>query len=1040
MLSFKMWWYSQNGQTSGPFPEEQLKDLLRSGELDGEQFVCGEGSSGGGPAVGRLTLRVLLALLLGIGLAAAARAQTYTFTDLAGSAGGPGPFDGTGSNALFYNPTGVMVDGADNLYVADTGNRTNLLAAVLGSPIAAPVTALAEPERDLDRERIWWWNHMRAGVGGRVPAGQRLHAFQQLQETKKSELAGMSASVPWLSIGPAPTLGGQIVGTPLPPARVSGRIHDIAVDPSDALHWLIATPGGGVWATNDAGDTWRPLTDDQPLLCVGRVAFAPSDSRVIYAGMNSVGNTGGILKSRDGGATWRLTATEQFARWLFSFQALKVDPLNPDTVVAATLEFFGPSASTGVVRSTDGGLTWVQTLPGDATDLAVDRTNFDRQYAGIGTIHDQSLNGLYRSVDGGRSWSSITGPWVNTLATYEPVKIAIAPSDVNTLYVCIGDRSCYRTRNAWDTVPTFAPLPTNGRGDEHPKPEELLVDQSDPSVLYLASFPYLWKFDGTTWLNRTDTTHVDQTALAWANSRLVLANDGGIWSSIDGTVTWTNHNATLAIAQFYAGFLHPTMPNVMLAGSQDNGAQKRTAAGEWQWIFPGDDFDSAISTAHPDTDWLVSYYYLNLERTRDGGQTFQRATDGIDPTGASFYTKFAKCPANDDVFIAGSRKLWKSTDFFSGAIPAWSANSPDVGQTITAVAFAPSDTTCQTYAFATDGGIIHGTTDGGATWKDLDPLDTVYNFAVNALAFDPVDANTLRVALGFSPDAHVFKTSNALAATPTWVGAGPSIDISHNALAIDASRPQHVYAGTDLGLFETIDGGTSWRHIGPESGLPYVTVTDIRINDRTRQVVAFTYGRGAFATSIDFAAPPLAAPDVWATASGLTSVGVQWNAVPGAASYQVYRSDGSGYILIGTVAGTMYIDNAVAANKAYAYRLRALDGGTNSSAYGTPDVATVVVFTDQFLYRKAIRAVHLTELRAAANAMRALAGLGPASFTDAAITTTAVRAIHVTELRSAMNEALTRIGARAYSFTDPMLTPGNIITATHWMELRSATR
>jgi IPT/TIG domain/NHL repeat/GYF domain 2 len=118
-----MWWYSQNNQTSGPFPEEQLKDRLRSGELDGEQFACSEGSSAG-PAVGRLTLRVLLALLLGIGLAAAARAQTYTFTHLAGNVGDAGIEDGTGSAARFYFPRGVAVDGSGNVYVADTYNQT----------------------------------------------------------------------------------------------------------------------------------------------------------------------------------------------------------------------------------------------------------------------------------------------------------------------------------------------------------------------------------------------------------------------------------------------------------------------------------------------------------------------------------------------------------------------------------------------------------------------------------------------------------------------------------------------------------------------------------------------------------------------------------------------------------------------------------------------------------------------------------------------------------------------------------------------------
>src|SRR5262249_59944801 len=141
--------------------------------------------------------------------------------------------------------------------------------------------------------------------------------------------------------------------------------------------------------------------------------------------------------------------------------------------------------------------------------------------------------------------------------TLQPVKIAIAPSDPSTLYVSIGMGNVWKTQNAWEPVPIWIPLPNIGTSDP-PQAMRLIVDPTNAEILYLASIPFLCGFDGTTWVNKTETTHVDQWALAWAGSQLLLGNDGGIWGSMDGGTTWLNHNTNLSITQFYDGSLHPT--------------------------------------------------------------------------------------------------------------------------------------------------------------------------------------------------------------------------------------------------------------------------------------------------------------------------------------------------------------------------------------------------------------------------------------------------------------------------------------------------
>jgi len=228
-----------------------------------------------------------------------------------------------------------------------------------------------------------------------------------------------------------------------------------------------------------------------------------------------------------------------------------------------------------------------------------------------------------------------------------------------------------------------------------------------------------------------------------------------------------------------------------------------------------------------------------------------------------FIARFEKCPANDDVFIAGTDNLWKNTSFFSTPGASWVANGPEMGAGISALAFAPSDATCLTYAFGTEDGQLRLTTNGGMTWSDIDAGNLVPNRWVTDLAFSPLDATTLYVTLsGFdratpgSP-GHLFRSTSALAAAPDWQKLNPTIDIPYDTIAIDPLDAQVVYVGTDIGLFRSRDGGTSWNAMRADTGLPDVEVTDIQIAPATGRVVAFTNGRGAFALTTNTTPPSL---------------------------------------------------------------------------------------------------------------------------------------------------------------------------------------
>lgn len=754
-------------------------------------------------------------------------------------------------------------------------------------------------------EHYEFWHEQRAYPLADVPPQARLRAYDQIRQFGLRRGSSSLAAGNWVAMGPKPIEGGQI-GLVLGTREVAGRVGDIAIDPANPNHWLVGGAQAGIWETTDGGVTWSPRTDDQPSMAMGAIAFAPGNPSVVYAGTGEATFSGssyfgaGVLKSLDGGSTWSaIPGTADTFRG-GSFSDIVVSPSDENTLLAATTPGIGGKgavrspnpAPTGVFRSTDGGASWSLRLSGDVTDLEVRPGNFAQMYAAKGAVLGDAANGLYRSTDAGLSWSKVPGPWDGAAGGVGRTELAIAPSDPDVMYVSVSDAingagndggmiGLYTTANAWAAIPTWTQIslrPTDngtgtlgycGWGDAYKAAvnqcwydHEIIVDPANPSMLYAGGIE-IWKYDGLGWSdvsNKPDVgTHVDQHAFAWAGNRLVVGNDGGVWSSGDGGATWATHNLELAFTQFYEGVAHPSGLDLAIAGSQDNGTSLWQGRDGWPSLFGGDGADAAISASDPEHDWAVSSQGLNIYRTTDGGNSFVSATGGIDRTNAPFIARFEKCPSNDDVFLAATDNLWRSDNFFSGAQATWWANGPEMGtdgqgrpNRVTAMAFAPSDPTCKTYAYGTRFGDLRLTTTGGQAWIDLDPADQVPGRYVTDLEFDPTDPNTLYVTLsGFDEGTpgkpgHLFKSLNALAATPAWSNISPPVNLPFNTVAVRPDAPANVYVGTDIALWHSPDAGGSWSFMGPGSGLPNVAVFELGFGANGGRLYAFTHGRGAF--------------------------------------------------------------------------------------------------------------------------------------------------------------------------------------------------
>jgi hypothetical protein len=329
-----------------------------------------------------------------------------------------------------------------------------------------------------------------------------------------------------------------------------------------------------------------------------------------------------------------------------------------------------------------------------------------------------------------------------------------------------------------------------------------------------------------------------------------------VFSSTDKGLTWASHNTSLSISQFYAGAVHPNDPRFAIAGTQDNGFLLWNGNLAWPSVEGADDgVGVAISPRFPNSNWVFSLSALLLSRTSDGGAIISNIlTPALVDRATYAPMEICPNPALEQLLI-GTEPLCKAGDVFTvgaGTSPTWDCTSPAFGRRPGSLAFAPSASSCDTFARGDLSGHIYVTTDGGDTLRAIQDANIIpTGTTITDLAFDPGNPNILYATLGFraTPAPRVFKTTNALAATPVWQNiTPPADDLRYNTVAVDPTAPNNVYVGDNATVWKSSDGGATWEQLGIDHGLPQVPVTDLQI--RCDQILAFTYGRGAFALTL----------------------------------------------------------------------------------------------------------------------------------------------------------------------------------------------
>jgi photosystem II stability/assembly factor-like uncharacterized protein len=451
------------------------------------------------------------------------------------------------------------------------------------------------------------------------------------------------------------------------PANMGGRVDDIAVDENSPSTYYVGFATGGIWKTTNNGTTWTPIFDKYPVSSIGDIALAPSNPNVLYVGTGEPNNRqsssfgAGVYKSTDGGKEFvyvGLKDTQSIGR-------VVVHPKDPNIVyVAAVGHLFGPNPERGLFKTADGGKTWTNTkfIDNDTgfTDVVMDPSNpnvllaasYQRRRQPWGFNGGGSGSALWKTTDGAKSWTRLTGNGLPDNPILGRIGIDIARSKPSTIYVSIEVGPSGGTGAGVNDDGTLVQPGAGrggggfgGRGQAPPPPDpkksgiwrsddsgktwkflsnqgdrwmyysQLRIDPTNPEIAYQGGAPFFKTIDGgRTWRQLGGIPHSDHHAF-WINPKnndhIILGNDGGIDVSYDQGETWEFIN-TMALGQFYAISADMRKPYYVCGGLQDNGSWcgpsgVRSANGilnsDWFRVGGGDGF----YTANDPTDWRVLY-------------------------------------------------------------------------------------------------------------------------------------------------------------------------------------------------------------------------------------------------------------------------------------------------------------------------------------------------------------------------------------------------------------------------------------------------
>jgi photosystem II stability/assembly factor-like uncharacterized protein len=718
-----------------------------------------------------------------------------------------------------------------------------------------------------------------------------LALFSAVAQNKKSSTPEQKASasvdlnsyfkpVKWRNIGPF--RGGRSV-----------TATGVVGDPNTYYQGIT---GGGVWKTDDAGTTWKNVSDGFFATgSVGAIAVSESEPNTVYVGMGEHAVRGvmthhgdGVYKSTDAGKTWKkigLELTQHISR-------IAIHPKNANIVyVAAQGALYGKTTERGVYKSTDGGATWKKTLYVDdrsgCVELSLDMNNPQVLYAAMNeygrlpwkVISGGNGSGLYKSVDGGEKWEKIQNGLPKEIGK---MSVAVCRSNSDKVYLLLESDSDKELGGLF--VSEDAGKNWNRVTNDHRLLQrawyyiEMFPDPQDENTLYVMSAPSLRSIDGGKTWEDISSTHGDYHNL-WINpnnsKNMIISDDGGSAVTVNYGKSWSHQN--LPTAQFYRINVDNNFPYRIYGGQQDNssvvissrelgsGGISRTS---WTSSAGG---ESAFLAFNPDDPrYVMGGSYLGTIEVLD---TKASASTNIMAAPIQYLARDSKdmkyrfnwnapiiwSKHEPNTFYHGAQNLLRTTDMGQ----TWTEASPDLtrnekekqgkgGGPYTNEAVGAENYGTLSYVIesphekgviwtGSDDGYVQVTRNNGATWQNVTPAG-LQECLINAIEVSPHDPATAYIATTrykFNDHTPALYKTTDYGKTWTNISAGIPNGAFTRVVREDDARKDLLFAGTETGIYISWNGGKEWTPF--QLNLPVAPITDLRIHQN--DLIAATSGR-----------------------------------------------------------------------------------------------------------------------------------------------------------------------------------------------------
>ena len=678
------------------------------------------------------------------------------------------------------------------------------------------------------------WEHRwenRIDQNGNFPAsGYKTKTFDSY--LRNHEDLTRDVNDPWIGLGPNSNISGY-AGT--------GRVMSIGWHPTNDDIMYVGSAGGGLWKTTNGGSSWSPKTDEIDAMGISAILVDPITPNTVYIGTGDCDGSDnysiGVLKSTDGGNTWNNTGLNWNSTTTRLIYNMVFDPDNSNIILLASND--------GIYRTTNGGTSWSQVQGGSFRDIDLN------PLGSANTYYATTSDDVYRSTDNGASWSNIY-----TISGANRLAIATTVDDSDYLYVLASNSSGSGLLGVWrstDSGDTFtqqvsnadinllgwssAGTDTNGQGWY-----DLVIaaDPNDAEAINVGGINNWMSTDGgVNWTisshwsgSGAQAVHADKHLLEWNGTVLWEGNDGGIYKSTNNGDTWTDVTSDMVISQMYKVGISETDERV-IAGLQDNGTKLRNNDTNWTDEVGGDGMDCAVNPL--DSDVLYGSIQLgNLRRSTNAGGSWSNIKPPV-PGNANgaWVTPYLLDPSNPSTVIAGYKSVWRSTN--QGT--SWTNIGDNISPSnLNYLAISPTDSD---YIYAGRGSTMYRTIDGGANWTTLSTPGS--NTAM--IKVSPTDPEVLyAVRSTFSSGQKVYKSTNGGTSWSNISGTLPNLYA--NCIAVHNDAEETIYVGMDIGVYYKNNSTPEWTLFNVD--LPNVEVKEIEIKETTNEIYLATYGRGVW--------------------------------------------------------------------------------------------------------------------------------------------------------------------------------------------------